>query len=125
MNWKINQLEVAPSEGDLTNVVITAWWQAIDEQDGFTGTVYSYCTLPAPEGEFTPYEDLTEEQVLGWVWDNGVDKDAVEAQVLAQIEDQKNPTVTTPPLPWTAPAEEPAEEAVAEVVEDEVSSDEE
>ena len=125
MNWKINQLEVAPSEGDLTNVVIIAWWQAIDEQDGFTGTVYSSCTLPAPEGDFTPYEDLTEDMVLGWVWDNGVDKDAVEAQVLEQIEDQKNPTVTTPPLPWTAPAETPAEEAVAEVVEDEVSSDEE
>ena len=100
MNWKINQLEVTPSEGDLTNVVITAWWQAIDEEDGFTGTVYSYCTLPAPEGEFTPYEELTEDIVLGWVWDNGVDKDAVEAQVLAQIEDQKNPTVVTPPLPW-------------------------
>ena len=100
MNWKINQLNVAPSEGDHTNVVITAWWQAIDEEDGFTGTVYSSCTLPPVEGDFTPYEDLTEDMVLGWIWANGVDKDEVEAQVLAQIEDQKNPTVLIPPLPW-------------------------
>ena len=46
----------------------------------------------------TPYEDLTQEQVLGWV-SKSVDKKATEANVLAQIEAQKNP-VTATGLPW-------------------------
>jgi hypothetical protein len=41
--------------------------------------------------------------VLGWVWANGVDKDATEAAVEGQIEAQKNPPVVSPPLPWAAP----------------------
>jgi len=45
---------------------------------------------------------LTQEQVLGWIWANGVDKDATEAAVLQQIENQKNPPVVAPPLPWAA-----------------------
>jgi len=57
-----------------------------------------------PSGAFTPYADLTQAQVLGWVWANGVDKDATEASVQAQIDSQINPTVIQPPLPWIAPA---------------------
>jgi hypothetical protein len=57
--------------------------------------------VPTPTGTtFTPYADLTQEQVLGWVWDNGVDKDATEAAVQQQIDYQINPPVVTPPLPW-------------------------
>jgi hypothetical protein len=46
---------------------------------------------------------LTQDQVLGWVWANGVDKDATEAAVEGQIEAQKNPPVVSPPLPWVSP----------------------
>ncbi len=55
------------------------------------------------QGEaFTPYADLTQEQVLGWIWANGVDKDATEAAVEQQIENQKNPPIVSPKLPWVA-----------------------
>jgi hypothetical protein len=43
---------------------------------------------------------LTKEQVLGWIWASGVDKDATEAAVAQQIENQKNPPIVYPPLPW-------------------------
>ena len=99
MNWHILQLDVT-TEGDLTDVVIIAHWTLTKAQNGYFGSTYGSVKLPAPSDDFTPYEDLTEDMVLGWIWANGVDKDEVEAQVLAQIEDQKNPTVTTPPLPW-------------------------
>jgi len=36
---------------------------------------------------------------LGWIWANGVDKDAVEASLAAQIEAKKNPTTATG-VPW-------------------------
>jgi hypothetical protein len=53
------------------------------------------------QGEaFTPYADLTQDQVLGWVWANGVDKDATEAAVEQQIANAKNPPVVSPALPW-------------------------
>jgi hypothetical protein len=55
------------------------------------------------QGEFTPYNQLTKDQVLGWIWANGVDKDATEAAVEGQIENQKNPPIVSPKLPWVTP----------------------
>jgi hypothetical protein len=70
----------------------------------YTGQVYSTTSFAVVQGEaFTPYADLTLDQVLGWVWANGVDKDATEAAVESQIEAQKNPPVVSPPLPWVSP----------------------
>jgi hypothetical protein len=68
----------------------------------YTGQVYSTTSFAVVQGEaFTPYADLTLDQVLGWVWANGVDKDATEAAVEGQIEAQKNPPIVSPPLPWS------------------------
>lgn len=100
MNWNITQLDVVPAEGDLENVVVTAHWTLEGEQDGYKASTYSSVTFPAPSDDFTPYEDLTQEQVLGWVWENGVDKDQQEAIVQARIDAQINPPIVTPPLPW-------------------------
>jgi hypothetical protein len=109
--WNISQLDVKPAEGDLTDVVITAHWDCVASEDGYSGRVYGSCSFPAPEDDFTPFEELTLEQVLGWMWDNGVDKDATEAAVLAQIETLKNPPIIRPPLPWSNVPTEPEEEA--------------
>jgi hypothetical protein len=56
-----------------------------------------------PSGTFTPYDQLTQEQVLGWCWANGVDKTATEANVQSQIDNQISPPTIQPPLPWAAP----------------------
>lgn len=111
MNWNILQLEVKPSEGNLTDVVVTAEWTLADTQGEYSASIGGLVTFPAPAGDFTPYEDLTEEQVLGWVWENGVDKDETEAGITQAIEAQANPAVVTQPLPWgvEAPAEESTE----------------
>jgi hypothetical protein len=39
------------------------------------------------------------QEVLDWCWTSGVDKDATEAALAAQIELQKNP-VTATGVPW-------------------------
>jgi hypothetical protein len=49
---------------------------------------------------FIPYQDLTLDIVLGWIWANGVDKAATEAAVQTQIDNQINPPVISPQLPW-------------------------
>lgn len=103
MNWTIECLECKPVEGDLQNVVVTAHWRCNGElADGdatFTASVYGSCGFGEPGVPFTEYENLTLEQVLGWVW-GVVDKDVTEASVQASLDAQVNPPVVRPPLPW-------------------------
>jgi hypothetical protein len=109
INWIIKQLLVKKTEGELTDVVVTANWSCRGS-DGTYSAVLTGCTDFAPPTEnFTPYEDLTEQQVLGWCFANGVDQKAIEANVTAQIQNQINPPVIAPPLPWVPvpPAPEP------------------
>jgi hypothetical protein len=101
--WIIERLLVKPTEGSLTDVVITADWRCNGSQDNYSGTCYGSASFAPPSGSFTPYEDLTQDQVLGWCYANGVDKTAIEANVSAQIENQINPPVIAPPLPWVEP----------------------
>jgi len=104
INWIIQSLLVRKVEGSLTDVVITADWRCNGTQDQYSGTCYGSCSFAPPSGEFTPYDQLTEQQVLDWCFANGVDKSAIEANVTLQIENQINPPVVSLPLPWVAPA---------------------
>ena len=100
ISWIIERLLVKPTEGDKTDVVITADWRCNGSQDQYTGTCYGSASFAAPSENFTPYPDLTQQQVLGWCYENGVDKSAIEANVTLQIENQINPPIIAPPLPW-------------------------
>ena len=117
--WIIERLLVKPTEGTLTDVVITADWRCNGSQDQYSGTCYGSASFAPPSGSFTPYEDLTEQQVLGWCWSNGVDQAAIEANVTLQIENQINPPVIAPPLPWVPPVP-PVVEIVPPLVEQKV-----
>jgi hypothetical protein len=100
LSWIIERLLVKPTEGSLTDVVITADWRCNGSQDQYSGTCYGSCSFAPPSGSFTPYPDLTQEQVLGWCYQNGVNKTAIETNVTQQINDQIDPPVVTLPLPW-------------------------
>jgi hypothetical protein len=115
LSWIIERLLVKPTEGSLTDVVITADWRCNGTQDNYSGTCYGSASFAPPSGDFTHYEDLTEAQVLNWCFANGVDQTAIEANVTAQINDQINPPVIAPPLPWVPPA--PPVEIVPPLVE--------
>ena len=110
--WLIERLLCKPIEGSNPDVVITADWRCNGTQDNYSGTCYGSCSFAPPTGSFTPYEDLTQEQVLQWCYENGVDKSAIEANVSLQIENQINPPVVTLPLPWV-PVPPPVVENVA------------
>ena len=118
--WLIERLLVKPTEGPNTDVVITADWRcngtettgSEDTEQTYSGTCYGSCSFAAPASNFTPYPDLTKEQVLGWCYANGVDKSAIEANVTLQIQNQINPPVVSLPLPWVPKPSSP--EVVAE-----------
>ena len=111
ISWIIERLLVKPTEGDKTDVVITADWRCNgtettgsgDDAKTYSGTYYGSSSFAPPTENFTPYDQLTEAQVLGWCYANGVDQSAIEANVSAQINDQINPPVIAPPLPWLPP----------------------
>ena len=115
INCIIERLLVKPTEGSYTDVVITADWRCNgtettgsgDTEQTYSGTCYGSCSFAPPTGSFTPYPDLTQEQVLSWCYANGVDQTAIEANVTAQIEAQINPPVVVLPLPWVPPVPEP------------------
>ena len=99
-SWIIERLLVKPTEGPNTDVVITADWRCNGTDETYSGTCYGSCSFQPPSGEFTPYDQLTKQQVLDWCYSNGVDQAAIEANVTQQINDQINPPVVTLPLPW-------------------------
>ena len=103
INWIIERLLVKPTEGTLTDVVITADWRCNGTDGTYSGTCYGSCSFAPPTEGFTPYPDLTQDQVLGWCYQNGVDQAAIEANVTQQINDQINPPVVVLPLPWVPP----------------------
>jgi hypothetical protein len=108
ISWIIERLLVKPTEGSNTDVVITADWRCNgtetvgtgEDAKTYSGTCYGSCSFAPPTGSFTPYEDLTQQQVLDWCFANGVNKSAIEANVTAQIQNQINPPVVSLPLPW-------------------------
>ena len=116
ISWIIERLLVKPTEGTLTDVVITADWRCNGSQDSYSGTCYGSCSFAPPTGSFTPYNELTEQQVLDWCFANGVDQTAIEANVTQQINDQINPPVVSLPLPWAAEPSSPPAPVVEEPV---------
>jgi hypothetical protein len=102
--WIIERLLVRKVEGTYTDVVITADWRCNGSQDNYSGTCYGSTSFAPPSGSgFTPFADLTQDQVLSWCFANGVDQSAIEANVTQQVNDQINPPIIAPPLPWLPP----------------------
>ena len=93
VNWTISTLD----RDVATGFVNVAHWQATAVDGEHTACIYS--TASWADGTVnTPYENLTPETVLGWVWES-VDKTATEAALAAQIALQKAP-VTASGTPW-------------------------
>lgn len=109
ITWIIEWMQTTPTTANPPETVITAGWRCNGVQTAnnvdYAATAYGTALFTYTAGEpFTPYADLTQDQVLGWCWDNGVDKAATEASVQTQIDNQINPPVIQPPLPWATPA---------------------
>ena len=91
--WTISTLD----RDVATGFVRTCHWTATAVDGEHTASIYSTCSW-ADGTVNTPYADLTQATVLGWVWES-VDKTATEAALAAQIALQKNP-VQLSGTPW-------------------------
>lgn len=93
-DWNIAQMDRKTSDGFVTTVHYTV--SAVDGD--FTASTYGTVGYTQEETNFTPYNSLTKEQVIGWV-QNSLGKDTVEDSLVDQINAQKNP-VQESGLPW-------------------------
>ena len=92
---------IATCEHDIaTGGITVAHWRCSAVDGDYTASAYGTCgfTPDATSPDFKPYDEVTEAEVLGWVWAS-VDKDETEASLASQIEAQKNP-VSASGTPW-------------------------
>lgn len=96
ITWQILLLERELSDGGVYQV----HWDCSARAEGLSARRYGAIAVIAdPESpDFIAYDDLTENDCLGWVWAQ-VSKDDTEAGVAAELEAIKNPTTGTG-VPW-------------------------
>ncbi len=94
IEWNVVNMERKTDNGFVVTVHYTV--NAVDGE--VTASTYGTVSYTEESTQFTPFEQLTKDQVVGWV-QTSLDKDAVEASLASQIEALKNP-VQESGLPW-------------------------
>jgi L-aminopeptidase/D-esterase-like protein len=92
--WTINNLDRETADG----LVTTIHWGASSVDGDYAASIVNTQQLERGDS-FVDYVTLTEATVLEWLWSK-VDKEVVEAALVAQIEAQRNP-VQASGLPWS------------------------
>ena len=103
--WVVTTLFTETIENE-QNYVVTAYYDVIGVDGIYTASSSNVARFStASVSTFIPYEDLTNEIVVGWIQNNlGVDGVSnIEASIQGQIDSQINPPVSpqNTPLPWT------------------------
>ena len=93
--WNISQTDYETANGFIT----TAHWNCTAVDGEYSASVYGTCGFTGTPT--IPYAQVTMAEVLDWCWAGGVDKDAVEASLAANIALQKNPVVESG-VPWAS-----------------------
>jgi hypothetical protein len=111
IEWKIANLFATLSNSEVDQqrpngaIVVRAEWQVTGRDQNITASVTGFQEFVYnPETEFTPYLELTEEQVLSWVHRAMAgQRKAYEDLVMQQVAQKKAEPITLP-LPWHQPA---------------------
>lgn len=112
--YSVNQLECYPTYESQTDVVFKVVWSYRGvNADGVASSRGGIQEVTYEAGSpFTPFAELTEEQVLGWVTVPAELQAEMEAGIAGdiawQIEQSSANNPVSPPLPW--PQDQPAAE---------------
>ena len=102
--WNIVAMNCKPDVNGMLDYVVVGHWTLSATDGTYTGSIYGTASFEVDpdKPDYTPYADLTLEQVIVWAKDSlGAEQvSSYEANVASQIEAQINPTIVTPSLPW-------------------------
>ena len=113
MKWEVPHLVYYPTKDGKSKVVYEVSWRCngTEEKDGetYSSSAAGNNIIPYDaDASFSAFDDLTEEQVLGWVWEADSDgtskvvKADVEANVQASVDEHITPTsVVGVPSKWS------------------------
>jgi len=105
--WSVTNLYTIPVSSSEPDYVVTALYELVGVDGTYTSSISNSAQFEviADQPDFTPYDDLTEAQVVGWIQTQlGPDGIAnLEACIQGQIDSQINPPVSpeNTPLPWS------------------------
>ena len=98
--WKVVSLDAQPSHDGHSNVINTVHWTLTGVDGGNTASAYgSVGVTYDADALFTEYDNLTEADVLAWVWDS-VDKTEQEANVDNQLAELASPSSVSLQPTW-------------------------
>ena len=92
--WSINDMQRTDSDG----VVFLVYWSMVAASDGTPSYTASEggklrCEGSPSDPGFIPYADLTENDVLGWVYDSLIEGDETAAEAKARVEADRDAKV--------------------------------
>lgn len=100
--WTIAQIDTLPEREGKQDVVSMVHWELSGEDAGLTGTIRGAHALTfKADGAFTPYANLTQDQIIAWVKETMGDEmvASAEADVAQQISNKANAPKAAA-LPW-------------------------
>ncbi len=105
--WKVTAVRTATVEEQSDFVVHVRWEKIGTDENGNTGVFIGATPLQTtldPNGNFVPFNQLTEEMVIGWIQEIvvGSYEQHVNGRIQKQIDAKVN-VVAEPALPWGTP----------------------
>jgi len=109
--WSVSDMQHVDADGG----VFLVYWSMVAASDGTPSYTASEggklrCTYDASSADFIPYADLTENDVLGWVYDSLIEGDETAAEAKARVEADRDSKVqkqidaaatTASGVPWS------------------------
>lgn len=97
----IKAMYTLPQVEGQTDVVVNAMWEVAGVQDTYTASIGGNSQFTITQGSgFTPYADLTQAQVIGWIPEDQIT--SAQQCVQGQIDSMVTPPVSpsSQALPW-------------------------
>lgn len=96
----IYQLDCIPNNGELQKIVQNIHWSYVltDNDDNFVKT-YGMTSLELPNEYFTPFEELTEQKVIDWLYQK-VNIEELNNKLINELDLKKNPPIINLKPPW-------------------------
>jgi len=99
----ITAMYILPQVDGQTDVVVNAIWQVTGVDGEYTASIGGNTQFTLEQGaSFTPYDQLTQAQVIGWIPESSIT--SAQQCVQGQIDSLINPPVSpsSQALPWAA-----------------------